>query len=239
MRPSRSIAMSLLLACFGAGCATHGDVDSLETQLRQQEDQIVALQSQLNGANTDLRIAREESRLLRDQLHAKGNRTLVSEQAETLSKVETVKFSPLLTSGIDFDGSPGDDGLSALLMPVDADGDLVKLIGSIDLELLDLSLPHGQQSIGQWHFTADEARGQWHRGFMSAGYLFQLKWQQPPAARELTLHGRLVAPDGRQFNATQTVKLKLPHNAPVVPAVYESRTQTSDRFTADTIPTVR
>jgi len=237
MRLSRLLAISLLLAT--AGCATHGDIDALETQLRQQEDEIVALQSQLSGASTDLRIAREESRLLRDQLHAKGNRTLVSEQAETLSKVESVKFSPLLTSGIDFDGSPGDDGLSALLMPVDAEGDLVKLIGSVELELLDLSQPHGRQSIGEWRFTADEARNQWHRGFMSAGYLFQLKWQQPPAARELTLHGRLVAPDGRQFNATQTVKLKLPHDAPVVPAVYESRVQTSDRFTADTIPTVR
>lgn len=250
MRPLRQTWMSALLALAGVGCASTGNVDTLESQLRQQEDQITALQGQVTGLDRELRVAREEAGMLRAQLQSEGKRTLVSEQAEILSRAETIKFSPMLTSGVDLDSQPGDDAISVLLMPLDGDGDLVKLSGAVELELFDLSRPRAEQLIGEWKFSVDEARALWHRGFMSAGYLFHLNWQRPPQSRELTLHGRLVAPDGRQFNATQPLKVKLAVAASpptIIPAKHEAQrvpaqaapVKTSDSFTTDSIPRLR
>lgn len=217
--------MSALLALAGAGCAAPRNPELLETRLRQQEDEIAGLQGQLASTRYELKLARDESGMLRSQLQSAGKRTLVSEQSEVLSRTEGVKFSTLLTSGIDMDGNPGDDGLSVLLMPVDADGELVKLAGAVEFQIFDLSLPHAEQRIGEWRFDIDEARAHWHRGFMSAGYLFQLNWQHPPASTELTLHGRLIAPDGRQFNTTHTLHVKVPPAgaSPVVTASQETK----------------
>jgi hypothetical protein len=115
----------------------------------------------------------------------------------------------LLTSGQDRDGQPGDDALSVLLMPVDSQGDLVKLAGEIELELFDMTRATDRQRLGQWKFTIDEVREHWHKGFLSAGYLLQVDWQTPPSSAELTLHARMTIPDGRQFDATTQVKVSL------------------------------
>src|SRR5262249_60082751 len=107
----------------------------------------------------------------------------------------------------DRNGLPGDDGLSVLLTPVDAHGDLVKLAGDIELDLFDMTRPAEEQRLGLWKFTLDEVRTHWHKGFLSAGYLFQVDWQTPPVSSELTLHARMTVADGRQFDATTQVKV--------------------------------
>ena len=120
----------------------------------------------------------------------------------------------LMTSGQDRNGQPGDEGLSVLLTPVDAHGDLVKLAGDVELDLFDMTRPSDQQRLGQWRFSLDEVRGHWHKGFLSAGYLFQVDWQTPPSSPELTLHARMTVADGRQFDATTQVKVVPAGRAP-------------------------
>ncbi|MGQ0633182.1 MAG: hypothetical protein ACT4QC_01115 [Planctomycetaceae bacterium] len=199
-----------LTALFSAGCALRGDVDMLESELRRQETVQQDLAAELQSARDELRVARADADNLRSRLAGRGQMALASEQAEVLYKAEAIKFNALLTGGFNRDGQPGDEGFSVLILPVDSAGDLVKLVGAIELELFDLTREPDQQRLGRWQFSADEVRERWHKGFLSAGYLFRLDWQQPPLSTDLTLHGRLIAPDGRRFDATTQLKVSPP-----------------------------
>jgi hypothetical protein len=196
------------MALAVAGCATPGTVESLETQLREQEDRIVALEADLVKSRSELEVARRESNALRLQTSPNAG-GLVEEQSLVLSRVEKIRFHPLLTSGVDVDSRPGDDRLTVLLMPVDRDGELLRLPGKVELELFDMTLPGDRQRIGQWTFTPEQTRARWLRSLLSAGYQYQLDWQERPHSNELTLHGRLTTADGRQFDATSQVKVQV------------------------------
>src|SRR5689334_7459414 len=207
-RPTWMWVLPALLA-FSEGCALRGDVEVLESELRRQEQVQEDLNEQLLASREELRVARSDADSLRAQIAHRGQVSLASEQAEVLYRAEGIKFNMLLTSGINRDGQPGDDAISVLMLPVDQHGDLVKLIGAVEFELHDLSQSGEQQRLGEWHFTVDQVREHWHRGFLSAGYLFNLDWQRSPASSDLTLHARMIAPDGRRFEATTQLKVAL------------------------------
>lgn len=202
--------MWALPALLSVGCAVRGDMEMLESELRRQEQAQQELSEQLQSAQQELRVARADADSLRTQLTERGQLSLVSEQAAALYKAEAIRFNMLLTSGVNRDGHPGDESLSVLLLPVDAHGDMVKLPGAVDLELLDLTRSGDDQRVGSWKFTVDEVNEHWHRGFMSAGLLFHLDWQQAPTTPELTLHAKFTAPDGRAFDATTQIKVAPP-----------------------------
>lgn len=221
-----------------AGCASRGSLETVESELRRQELAQEELQLELNRTREDLKVARNESAALRVQLTENRQVALAPEQADVLFRAEAIKFNMLLTSGKDRDGRPGDDGLSVLLLPVDAHGDLVKLAGQVDLELFDMTLPPDHQRLGQWSFPIDQVRDHWHRGFLSAGYLFQVDWQQPPVSPELTLHARMTVPDGRQFHTTTQLKVT-PGATPaplVAPASYQTPASTTSRRVPAVVP---
>jgi hypothetical protein len=197
----------MLCALAATGCASRGDLDVLESQLRQEELTREEIVAQLNQAQNELKLARRESTALRKQLTEHRLTALPPEQADVFYRAEAIKFNMLMTSGQDRDGQPGDEGLSVLLTPVDTHGDLVKLAGEVELDLFDMTRPAGEQRLGEWKFTLDEVRESWHKGFLSAGYLFKVDWQTPPASSELTLHARMTVADGRQFDATTQVKV--------------------------------
>ena len=199
------LALSLPL-----GCAGRGNVAMLEDELRQREGMVAELDEQVVTLRRELESTSYELVTLRTQLQSPKGQTLVAEQAATLAKVEKVAFHSLITSGFNADEVPGDDKLSVLLQPLDGDGDLLKLGGSIELDLFDYTLPTDQQRIGHWTFGPDDVRKAWHRGLMASGYLFELPWQTSPASPELVLHGRLTAPDQRQFDTTLQVAVRTP-----------------------------
>ncbi len=223
----RAIATPVLCALWLAGCASRGNVEILESELRQEEQAREQIAEQLRQAQEELKIARTDAAALRTQLAERRQTALSPEQADVFYRVEAIKFGMLLTSGQDRDGQPGDDALSVLLTPIDAHGDLVKLAGEVELELFDMTRSSDQQRLGEWKFPIEEVREHWHKGLMSAGYLFQVDWQTPPASPELTLHARMTVADGRQFDATTQVRVTLPPSVPP-PRVQASRAPARD-----------
>lgn len=208
-----SVLCALALPWGIFGCAHHGGVDALESELRQQEEAQEELTQQLERAREDLKVAESDRAVLRSQLNKHHQVSLSQEQADVLYRAEAIKFNMLLTSGQNRDGEPGDEGLSVMLIPIDTHGDLVKLAGEVELDLFDMTLESNEQRLGQWKFPIDEVRSKWQSGFISSGYLFQVAWQKPPVARELTLHARLSIPDGRKFDVTSQVKVEPPISA--------------------------
>lgn len=200
---------AVIAACALGGClGARGDIEAVEAQLRQQQDRADQYVRELSQVRQELDVARQEADLLRRQMADSGGQALPAEFTESLFRVQRLQFNSLMSGGRDRDGQPGDDVLVAVLTPVDEHGDLVKLPGSIELEALDLTRPEGERQVGKWTFDAAQSRELWKSGLFSAGYQVEVPWQRPPS-EELLLLAKLTTADGRQFDATQPVKVEL------------------------------
>lgn len=201
--------LPLLALVLLAGCLGRGETDLLQARLRAQQDQLLQAQRQLTETTKSLAKAQKEADDLRTELAqmAAGGTQLVS--SETAVPVTAIKINSMLTAGIDKDGTAGDDAIVVNFAPYDDDGEMVKLHGTVDIVAIDPSQPEGKQFVAKWNFTADETREHWVRGFLGSGYQFTLPWPEPPKHEEVVLHVRLRSPDGREFVATQVVKIRL------------------------------
>ena len=210
MRPL--IPIALLTCCLGAcGCASgRGNTSALEAELRQQEDRIVRLQTELRHVSDDLAATRREADSFRAQATAVGQVALVAEQAEVLFRAEGLRINTLLTGGIDEDNVPGDEVLHLVLEPTDADGNTVKLPGEVMVEITDPAADGAARQVGAWTFPADQVRLAWQSGLFVTGFKFRLPWNVPPSHGRLIVHARLSTADGRRFDATETVQVKPP-----------------------------
>jgi hypothetical protein len=192
-----------LCGCLGTGPQT----EILEARLRDQQDLVARYEKLLDESRSELELARGESHLLRSQLADSGRPVILPEQADVLLRAEKLAFHSLMTGARDVDGQPGDDTLNIVLTPQSEAGDTVRLIGALEVEVLDLSQSGNEQSIGRWTYSAEEARDLWHGGFLASGFQLDLPWKRLPESRELTLHARLVSPDGRQLDATHQIRI--------------------------------
>lgn len=204
-------------AVLTAGCASRGQMDILESRLRQQDDSITQLQTQLSTSQSQLQAARRESTELKTQL-ADGTRTARVEQVSALGQVEGIELNRFLTGGLDRDGVAGDELFSAVIVPTDSQGNLVKAPGSVSVTLFDLSRPEAQQRIGRWEFSPKQSDSLWHSGFLGSGYIVRVPWQNRPQSPNLLVHARLKTIDGRQFDTSQTIHIVPPPDGSTPPA---------------------
>lgn len=206
MQQDMSTRFTLLILLFVSalfpGCQIGGNSELLESKLRQQESFIADLEGELGRLRTEVDTARHDAEQARQQLADQGRDRLVAEQAALLPKVTKIQLSPLLTRGVDADRDVGHERLSVLLMPVDQDGELIKLPGQVELQLVDLSLPENRRQLGTWKWTTTDVKEHWHRGLLSAGYLFEVDWQTAPVNSQVTLHATFTSTDGRRFDTT-------------------------------------
>ncbi len=203
----------LAMLALAAGCAARGQVDVLESRLRQQEDTIASLQARLSASESQLQAARREAIDAKTQLGSRAKTARV-EQLSALGQVQGVSLNKFLTGGYDRDGVPGDEILSAVVVPNDADGNLVKVPGTITVTVLDLSKPEAEQRVGRWEFSPKESEALWHSGLFGSGYVVRVPWQTPPQSPSLLVHARLTTVDVRQFDTSQAIRIGLP-GAPI------------------------
>jgi len=211
----------LWAAALAVGCSSRGQMEVLESRLRTEEDSIAQLKSQLSASETQLQAAHRESLDLKTQLAEKSGGTKV-EQFSALGQVQGIALNKLLTGGLDRDGSPGDELLSTVIVPTDADGNLVKVPGTLDVTVLDLSKPEGEQRVGHWEYGPKDAEGLWHQGFLGSGYLVRVPWQATPQSSTLLVHARLKTVDGRQFDTSQSIRIVPPAGSAQPPAAVAS-----------------
>lgn len=224
-------------AAFAAGCASRGQIDILESRLRQQEDSITQLQGQLSTSQSQLQAARRESTDLRTQL-ADGTRTARVEQVSALGQVEAIELNRFLTGGLDRDGVPGDELFSAVIVPTDSQGNLVKAPGAVSVTLFDLSRPEVQQRIGRWEFSPKQSDSLWHSGFLGSGYIVRVPWQDRPQSPNLLVHARLKTIDGRQFDTSQSIHIVPPAagTAPTASVAAVSPKEPPEAMSATVLP---
>ena len=203
-RCCRAVALAAL--CLSAcGCLPWRQTEILESKLRQQEDALYGIRSELEAKSTELAAARRELDMLRTQQAEAGQVAIPAEHVMVVSRATGIRFHSLLTRPLDRDDESGDDILNVILTPHDADGETVKLPGSLRLELLDLSRTEGERTVAAWDFDPEQAREQWHSGFIATGYRFELPWPESAPAGKLLLLARLTTHDGRHFETTQEI----------------------------------
>lgn len=200
--------ISLCLLSLWSGCQGTGNVELLEAQLRENEVLIQKYERELGQMHSQLSIAQREASLLRKQLKSNGQPIPAVEATTSIAAVESLQFNKLLTAAQDKDDSPGDEKFHAIVTPEDGDGELVKVLGKLHIEAIDLGRPEGERTIGKWEFTPEEAEELWHSGYLSSGYRFEFPWQSLPAGNEVVLHVSLETPDGRQLATSHTLKVE-------------------------------
>lgn len=215
MKMLRCLAPALAWFCCAAGCAGF-QTEMLESELREREDEALLVRAHAQDLQFQLAGCRRENNVLRSQLRDSGTKGMLPEQAAALFSLNKITLNRLVTGGVDTDGRPGDDALRVVLEPRDQRGDLIKSPGTITIELVDLALDPADRRVGYWTFDLETALKHWRGGLFGTGYHFKLPWQRGfPRHQDLSLHARLLTPDGRAFRVTKSLTVRLtPGNVP-------------------------
>ncbi len=196
----RILYLALLNALL-CGCAV--GTDSLEARVRNQDERIHALREELAELRREEQLARHEASVLRAEL-ADPDAVPRAEQLAAGLAVQDIRIQSMVT------GLLPDGRLHAVLSPVDEDGDVVKLSGTLSLRVLNLAADEDQQVVGDWSWSSDETRELWVSGALASGYAVDLPLPNVSDDTELLLHVRFQAADGRQFDDSQPIAAGLP-----------------------------
>ena len=202
----------LLTVIAAAGCAHRGNVDLLETRLRDQEDQLRSLHVQVDRSASELTAARRLNETLQQKLVQPASHKQAFDLNERQFQVAGLKINPLLTGGFDRDGKPGDDQVTLVFSPIDRNEKPVQIPGHVECELFDRSQSADQQRLGLWTFDSAKTHSAWQKTLGSFGYRFELPWQTTPSSGELELLVRFHSQHGDQFEASAPVKVVLPQS---------------------------
>jgi hypothetical protein len=197
-----AVAMSAALVCGVSGCSSPGDwarMVRVNDELKRKVDEL----------------EREASRC-RDELRtSEGSAARLAEFGEDrpVDLFAPVKLEiDKLTRAEDYDGKPGDDGVTVYLQPLDADGNVVKVPGRIRIQLLDNADLSNPRVVHVCEFAdPEELRQAWHGRFLTNHYT--LKCFFPPAAA-LPGSGELLVTatfvdflTGRELKADKVVRI--------------------------------
>lgn len=169
--------------------------DSLKRDSRRQAREI---------AERDAAVASLRAQI--DNLH-----TWSGERPADLFAATSIEIASL-SGGADYDGRPGDDGITVYLRPKDADGDVVKVPGHIEVQLLDNAVLKKPRVIGSYVFEVDKLRETWHGRFMTNHYTLKCPFspdQELPASRRLLVTVKFTDfLTGAELTATQEVEFQ-------------------------------
>lgn len=171
-----------LLAALWTGCEQGDQLDrdreiaALRTTLREKEHELAARQATIKELTAQLDIAR----------------SIDEEDLKRLFYPERLVIDKL-SGGADYDGQPGDDGVTVYLRPVDREGDVIKVAGDIRIQLYDLAAPPQHNLVGEYTVPVDQVGRLWHGKLMTKHYTIKCPWpQDPPAHEEITIRATFV-----------------------------------------------
>ena len=119
-------------------------------------------------------------------------------------------LNPFLTGGADFDGKPGDDGVTVVLEPRSADNEYMPQAGPISVVLLDPVQAGEAARVAKWDLDVVESSRFVKNSSTAQGLHLQLAWpQRPPQNSKLKLFVRYTTPDGEKLNAEQDIFVTL------------------------------
>lgn len=183
--------------------------NTLEFEVRDKSRTIASLKEEAAMTRAELQSARREAKELRRVLDDRQNVVAPSESFLESARVDRLEISSLLTGGLDRDDAPGDELLTVLVQTVNKAGETIQATGSLILEAHDFSRDAGDRRIGVWDWASSETLELWQSGIVGKGYRVIVPWQTAPKNSEIVLFARFDTEDGREFEATHTVLIKV------------------------------
>lgn len=121
-----------------------------------------------------------------------------------------------MTGGLDRDHRGGDEGLTLLVEPRDAAGEMVKATGTISVVAMDPSIEGDGARVARWDFQPDELSRHFRNSSLAKGYQLELPWPgQQPASRDLRLFVRYTTEEGRRITVDAPVAVRHTSQPPV------------------------
>jgi hypothetical protein len=160
---------------------------------------------------------RERSRRLEAQLLA-ARRRIAELEAESPAAAQAPPEDPYravrvrfgrFTGGLDTDREPGPERLKVVIEPIDAEGDVVKRAGALELELYDDGADE-PRLLKRWEFSRSELAKTWLSGFGIYAYVLKLDWPggSPPESDKLLLRARFTTLRGKELEAEKRLAPK-------------------------------
>ena len=160
----RTIAIILAgyLFALTVGCET---ADSKKTSLANQ---IQTLQQEQTQLVSQLKQAKAENEQLKERMQVLSGlpEETKPQNIYSLSSIKITRYTNLYDK--DKDGKK--ETLIVYIQPIDQDGDAIKAVGAVDVELLDLNKPDGPVRLGRWQITAQELRKLWFKTVLTLNY---------------------------------------------------------------------
>jgi len=178
-----------------AGCVSNEtlklqrEITVLKDQTQQKDNQLVA------------------QRVTIEQLHKQLQdcRAISDEDLKKIFYPERIEIVSL-SGGDDYDGKPGDDGITVYLRPKDRDGDAIKVAGDIRIQLYDLANPPDENLLGEYDFPVDEVSKLWYGKFATYHYTLRCPWRRgPPQHSEITIRAIFTDFLSKRVVTAQTV----------------------------------
>jgi hypothetical protein len=121
-----------------------------------------------------------------------------------------------MTGGLDRDQRGGDEGLTLMVEPRDAAGELVKATGTISVVAMDPVQQGDAARVARWDFQPDELSQHFRNSSLAQGYQFELPWPAGrPDSRDLRLFVRYTSEEGRRITVDTPVSIRHTSQAPV------------------------
>jgi hypothetical protein len=268
-RIKQSVVLSALAVAWlsAAGCRSDANRELLEREMRDQEDQVYALQDQCNRLHAQLEACQRDNSALKGGAvpampaapglgreatppsvappppadipipkidlgtpesppppppskkpeegptpqARRGSARPASLNSEPAGPVERIAINRLMTGGHSFSGKPADDGVLVVFAARDSSGRATQAPGDISIVVIDPEAPGPAARIARWDFLAPEAAAHYHQGPLVDAFHFELLWpKRPPEHGDLKLFVRLTSADGRRFEDSQPIHVRLP-----------------------------
>lgn len=126
-------------------------------------------------------------------------------------RVAQLYINPRRTRGEDFDGQPGDDGVSILIEPRTRNGEFIPRSGRVSIVLLDPSREGDEAKLGRWDFEEATVRKLLRTDSLDRGFWFRIPWaEQRPRVSRVRLYVRYLDEDGTRWDAEREITVNQP-----------------------------
>lgn len=161
MRTITAIIFISALLTIVQGCISSDHVKNIENKNFELDKLNKQLERQLEESEAENNELQKQLVTLSELDHEK--------RINSLYKLETVKLAKY-TNLYDKDKDGTKEKLIVYIQPIDAEGDLIKAAGSVEVELWDLSQESKEALLAKWETGPDELKKMWYATVVNANF---------------------------------------------------------------------
>jgi hypothetical protein len=152
--------LSASLLAFAAGCGNSGKLTPAQ-ELKLLRKEKTQLQEQFEQSKSDNELLKQQVQVL-SELPPEAR----IENLHQLQKIRVTRY----TGFYDKDKNGKKEKLIVYIQPVDEQGDIIKAVGTVDVQLWNLNKPDGEALLGQWHIEPAELKNSWFATLLIINY---------------------------------------------------------------------